>query len=389
MYEVVCFCVTCTQENISKCTHVHMYMCDSDCCVVIMYCMKTLTVAFIVKNEEKVLERALKCLTFADEIVVVDTGSTDSTVEIARRFTDNVYTAEWHDDFSEARNVAFSKATMQYVMWMDADDIVTASNAEKISEWKQSEEHPDTVMARYCTSFRGNVPSFYFFRERIFVNDGRAVWVNRVHEVVVPFGQVQYCDFEIWHKPIGSHGSRNLDIYTRAMERGEVFDARNTYYYARELFYNRKYRQSATWLKKFLRMQSWYADRLQATIMLADCYVLMKKHKLALDTLVSTLAVVPLSEACYKIGDIYVEKKQYSSALFWLECATRCVCLEGGFVNTDYSDFLPYMQLCVCHYHLGNVKKSYSYFRRAEKIYPHHPSVVYNRQFFANLKNKV
>ena len=71
----------------------------------------------IVKNEEEVLARCLDCvLQFADEIIIVDTGSSDKTKEIASKYTDKVYDFEWCDDFSKARNYAFSKATMDYVM---------------------------------------------------------------------------------------------------------------------------------------------------------------------------------------------------------------------------------------------------------------------------------
>ena len=61
----------------------------------------TLSCCFIVKNEEKVLERILECVKkFADEIVIVDTGSTDKTKEIAKKYTDKVFDFEWCDDFS-------------------------------------------------------------------------------------------------------------------------------------------------------------------------------------------------------------------------------------------------------------------------------------------------
>ena len=84
----------------------------------------TLSVCLIVKDEEEVLERCLSCLTFADEIVVVDTGSRDDTRKIAARFTDKIYDFAWRDDFAAARNYAFSKATKDLVMWLDADDVI-------------------------------------------------------------------------------------------------------------------------------------------------------------------------------------------------------------------------------------------------------------------------
>ena len=65
----------------------------------------------IVKNEQEVLARCLDCaVKFADEIIIVDTGSTDQTKSIAHKYTDKVYDFEWCDDFSKARNYSFSKA---------------------------------------------------------------------------------------------------------------------------------------------------------------------------------------------------------------------------------------------------------------------------------------
>lgn len=87
----------------------------------------------IVKDEHDVLARCLVgARRFADEIVVVDTGSSDDTAEIAKKFTDKVYSFGWCDDFSAARNFSFSKATCDLVMWLDADDVVEEEDANKI-----------------------------------------------------------------------------------------------------------------------------------------------------------------------------------------------------------------------------------------------------------------
>ena len=87
----------------------------------------------IVRNEERVLARCLDCVRqFADEIIIVDTGSCDKTKDIASRYTDKVFDYVWCDDFSKARNYAFSKATMNYIMWLDADDVILDCEIEKI-----------------------------------------------------------------------------------------------------------------------------------------------------------------------------------------------------------------------------------------------------------------
>ena len=84
--------------------------------------MVSISVCMIVKNEEAVLKRCLDSLKgIAEEIVVVDTGSTDRTKEIAAEYTDKIYDFTWVHDFSAARNFAFSKATKDYIYSADAD----------------------------------------------------------------------------------------------------------------------------------------------------------------------------------------------------------------------------------------------------------------------------
>lgn len=86
--------------------------------------MISVSLCMIVKNEEDVLERCLKSVAgLVDEIIIVDTGSTDRTREIATHFTNQIFDFPWQDDFSAARNEAFSHASMDYCMWLDADDV--------------------------------------------------------------------------------------------------------------------------------------------------------------------------------------------------------------------------------------------------------------------------
>lgn len=82
-----------------------------------------LSVCLVVKNEEKYLPRCLASVKdAANEIIVVDTGSTDNSVEIAEQFTDKVYKIRWRDDFSKARNFALDKASGNWILVLDGDE---------------------------------------------------------------------------------------------------------------------------------------------------------------------------------------------------------------------------------------------------------------------------
>lgn len=94
--------------------------------------MITISLCMIVKNEEEVLERCLNSLKgLMDEIIIVDTGSTDRTKEIAARYTDKIYDFSWCDDFAAARNFSFSKATQEYIYAPDADEVLDDTNRRR------------------------------------------------------------------------------------------------------------------------------------------------------------------------------------------------------------------------------------------------------------------
>jgi glycosyltransferase involved in cell wall biosynthesis len=95
----------------------------------------TLSVCMIVKNEEENLPRALSSIRgVADELIVVDTGSKDRTVEVARGFGAKVFHFDWCDDFSAARNESLRHATKDYILWLDGDDEFQSNHPNELRE---------------------------------------------------------------------------------------------------------------------------------------------------------------------------------------------------------------------------------------------------------------
>ena len=92
--------------------------------------MNEISIAMIVKDEEKILENTLKALKDNEfnDIVIVDTGSTDKTKEIAKKYTNKVYDYKWDNDFSRARNYSLEKVDNDIVLIIDADEVVENIN---------------------------------------------------------------------------------------------------------------------------------------------------------------------------------------------------------------------------------------------------------------------
>ena len=94
-----------------------------------------ISICIITKNEEANLSECLKCASkYPFELVVVDTGSSDNSVEVAKQYTDKVFYFEWCNDFSKAKNYAISCATNDYVMVLDTDEFITVAEMEQMEK---------------------------------------------------------------------------------------------------------------------------------------------------------------------------------------------------------------------------------------------------------------
>lgn len=141
-----------------------------------------LSVCLIVKNEERFLAQCLKSVRgVATQIIVVDTGSSDRTVEIAREFGAEIYSFAWCDDFAAARNAALEHATGDWVLMLDADEELPATQHAKLSaDMKDSR----SVAFRLPLVNAGQENEGRSFVPRLFRNTPGAYFTGRIHEQV-------------------------------------------------------------------------------------------------------------------------------------------------------------------------------------------------------------
>lgn len=350
-----------------------------------------LSLCMIVKDEENYLGRALSGVAAGvDEIIVVDTGSTDKTKEVASKFTDKIFDYEWKDDFAAARNYSFSKASCRYAMWLDADDVITEENLSKLLTLRKRLEKNDldVVLCRYDVGFDSNdKPTFTFFRERIIRVSDRFVWQGWVHECIVPSGKVTYDEFAVQHRRSDKpRGRRNLDIYQKNITAGGVLDGRNKFYYGRELFSNRLYTEAVAVLEEMINDYSaWEINKIEACKVLAECYLHKNDKRSALATLYRSFDFgPPRAKILCKIGEIFKNEKKWEQAIFWYSNALKCKDYSyfGDFDSPDFRSLIPLLDLTHCYYHNGETAKSLECHAAAEQIAPDNPSVVFNRDFF-------
>lgn len=145
-----------------------------------------ISLVMIAKNEEEYLRDCLESVRgVVDEIILVDTGSTDSTRDIALEYGAKVFDHPWQDDFSDARNVSLAHATGEWALWLDADERLTSESAVKIRAMVDAAS--DNV-GGFMATFRNylskgpNADIFWHRACRLFRNVPSARFTGRVHE---------------------------------------------------------------------------------------------------------------------------------------------------------------------------------------------------------------
>lgn len=353
----------------------------------------TISLCMIVKNEQDVLANCLNSVkSLVDEIIIVDTGSTDNTMTIAARFTDKIYHFDWIDDFSAARNFSFSKATSDYVMWLDADDIIKEKDVLMFKElWSNISPSTWVVMMKYNTGFDsiGNV-TYAYYRERIVKNNPALYWQGRVHEVITPVSEIVHWECAVTHNKLHTSDSdRNLRIFERQLSDGIPLNPREQFYYGRELYYHKRYHDALGVLEGFLNCgNGWIENNIDACSHCAYCYYALNDNNMALRALLRSFTYdLPRAEVLCEIGGHFLRNEQFDKAAYWYTLAPSCKRDDsrGGFTAPDCYDYLPCIQLCVCYSRMGKIEQAIRFNELAASYKPDSPAVIHNRTFFQGL----
>lgn len=232
----------------------------------------TVTLALIAKNEEKNVNRLLDSVEGCfDEIILVDTGSTDNTKALAEARGCKVYDFTWVESFCKARNFAFSKATCDYVGWLDLDDVL--DNKPAFINWRDyAMGHADYWYATYDYAVdKDRKPIISFLRERFFKRSLNPVWQYDIHEGVIPMVGARQQYITTWRvkhlrdeDDVKQDRSRNIRMLDKMIKDGQVLDARMLFYYGKELYEAQRHTDSIAVFEQALDLPMQLHDRLLA-----------------------------------------------------------------------------------------------------------------------------
>ncbi len=322
--------------------------------------MISITVCMIVKNEEEILGRCLESLKgLWEELVIVDTGSTDRTKQVAGQYTNCIYDFAWTGSFSDARNFAFSKCTKDYIYSADADEVLDEENRKRFLILKQAmDTGVEIVQMRYGNQLEnGTIYNFdEEYRPKLFKRLREFCWIYPIHETVRLDPIVFESDVVITHMPkeTASHTARDLAAFEQVIRTDGGLDRRLHDLYAKELFVSGGD-------EDFLRAESYFAGRADdgkadPEGLLESCCVAARAARIRGDSetfyrmAMKGVAIGGCSELCYELGEYYRAQGRTTDARRWYKTAlqdTECI------MSLHYGKTLPEEALAGIGYEEG------------------------------------
>ena len=344
----------------------------------------------IVKNEADIILNCLKSVKdVVDEMIVVDTGSEDDTIKIAESFGAKVYRYKWNDSFADARNYSLSKANGDWVLIMDADDILDPSDKGKlISTIKNSPPDVDLYCFRtFCYS--GDVPNadnvLINLNIRLIKNRNGFKYKGRIHEQICPDDsrkgkyKIVAVDIRLHHYGyINSYvqkkekHKRNIALIQKELDENPddafmLFNMGNEY-----LTLNAPEKAMGYYMKSFRQFDpdTGFSSTLLIRIIVASEYLrhygdMIKFAKLGIKH------YPQITDFEYLMADAYCRcgKTEKAVSLF-----KKCIEMGPPPVNTNGNagtgTFKPHFALAEIYRQTGDLKKAVSHYRRAVRCCP-------------------
>lgn len=374
--------------------------------------MEAFSVTVIARNEAKTLPRLLASVKDADEIVVLDTGSTDDTVAVAESFGAKVWsvgekfmetpTQADIDLFTEryghvptfttdmklfnyaaARNYAMSLASNDWCFCADADEEVVW-DADKVRallpDW-------DQLSFGFAFSHNPDGSPLLEFARSTFLRRSKGQWVKKIHEVVqgVPEARLLWTDalyLHHWQQPTENRANFLPKLEYSILEIEN--DDRNTYYLAREYYYAGMYDTAIKMFRCYLQLPGWKPERSQAMIFMGDCYKYSGRGDEAVECYHQAMREDDTRrEPFFALGMTYYEWARYRSAAIYLRAATE-IPLQSAYYLNDMNlySWKIWDLLSLIYDKLGETTKAQEAWLEAVKGAPNDKRIQSNAAWF-------
>ncbi|NLO09335.1 MAG: glycosyltransferase [Clostridiales bacterium] len=338
-----------------------------------------ISICMIVKNSEEQLGQCLEpLLPLGYEVIVVDTGSTDNTKQIAKKYTDKVYDYIWRQDFSAARNYSVSKATNKYVLVIDSDEVADYFDKDELE--RLIRENPDGVgrlvqknsFIRDGETFRINNRVGRLFSKDLYEYKGK------IHEQPGPIKDLEsyYYDIPVEVDHRGYDGdletrkkktNRNITILLQQLE-DDGDDPYILYQLGKSFYMQEDYEAACSWFDKAL-----YFDldiRLEYVQDMVESYgyalINSKQYEKSMQLLGVYDEFAISADFVYLMGLIYMNNAKFTEAIDEFIKATKMKFHKMDGVNS----YRAYYNIGVIYECLGLVDKAKTYYNKCGDYEP-------------------
>ncbi len=295
----------------------------------------TVSACMIVKNEEVLLPGCLESIrNWVDEIIIVDTGSTDRTIEIAETYGARVYYREWDGDFSAARNFSLSKATCDWIFVIDADEEFVQEDVPKVRQALNQDEYRIVAIDVFNVNKETGATTSFLPSNRFFRRDGNFYYDGIVHnqlhyepgEVILRVGiRLKHYGYDLSPEIMEKKLARSRELLEKQLTQ-KPDDPFVHFNYAQIL---RSYNpapddEKCELLLKHAKLAADLSDtnpegtlhtHLQALHQIITTYIIQRKYEEAIEVCRQALQLKPdFLDALYSLAEIYARTEDYERA---------------------------------------------------------------------------
>lgn len=350
----------------------------------------------ICKNEEKLLPLWYESMKEADAIYVLDTGSTDKSVELLKSYPKVIVKEQiispWR--FDTARNISLEMVPedVDVCVCTDIDERFEPGWRKEIEkEWKS-----ETTRGKYMYHWSLNpdgTPGVSFILDKIHSRHGYS-WIHQVHEVLT--SEIQEVDAEIpiilkHYQDRSKERKMYLEILERAVKENPN-DSRDVYCLGREYKAYHRYDDAIKAFHDYLKLESATWDQERATTMrfIGDCYRAKEFYEEAIMWYQLAIAETPdVREPRYELGSLYHDIGDYENARIHLNDALNITLRNDNYINEAHAwDGSIYDLLAISEYFTGHLQEAYENAKKAAKFFPKDERIQGNLELIKNAYNE-
>lgn len=341
----------------------------------------------ICKNEAKFVNRWVDSMSEADEIYVLDTGSTDNTVKLLEErgvFVTSKKIEPWRFDTARNESLSLVPTDTDICVCTDLDEVFNPG-------WRQQLEHlwsNEITRIRYNYNWhfdKSNNPDIFFYIEKIHKRHGYT-WTHPVHEILTYEGHentITTDTITLNHYP---DETKSRSSYLHLLELSvaeDPEDDRNMHYLGREYMYYGKYQEAIDTLIKHLHLKkaTWRDERCASMRFIARCYTNLSRYDEAIMWLQKAIKEAPhLRDPLVELALLYYTLEDYQQVISYCQKALIITKKEKTYINEPFSwNYTIYDLMAISYFNLKNYDEAYNYALLALDLDSHNDRLLKNK----------